>query len=95
MLLSFVFIVVFGTLWHFRRVKGGWTGVLSCPDCQEPRVFIEKEAFKAFSIYWFPVVRVEDGGRLVECGTCEGKFDCPAEIAPGFAGDSQGAIGLF
>ena len=74
------FIVIFGTRWHFKPVTGGWSGVLDCPDCQRPQRFVEQEAFKAFTIYWFPLFRTEDGGRLVECRGCGGKFDRPEEV---------------
>ncbi len=77
------FIVIFGTRWHFRSVPDGWTGLLECPDCEQPQYFQEKHAFKAFTLYWFPLFRTEDGGHLVECRSCQGKFDVPEEIRGG------------
>ena len=71
------FIIVIGTRWHFRRIAGGWDGVLNCPACESPQHFVEKEAFKALTLYWFPLFRTEHGGRLVECSGCKGKFDFP------------------
>ena len=74
------FIIVFGTRWHFRPVPGGWAGVLSCPDCRRPELFRTREAFKAFTLYWFPLVRTEEGGQVVECGGCSGHFVPPDEL---------------
>lgn len=74
------FIIVFGTRWHFRTVKGGWDGVLNCPDCRSPQRFLEKEAFRAFTLYWMPLFRTADGGHLVECSQCQGRFDLPQEL---------------
>ena len=75
------FIVVFGTRWTFRSVSGGWQGVLNCPDCRAPQVFEEKEAVKAFTLYWKPLWTVARGGRLVECQHCGGHFEVPEELS--------------
>ena len=85
------FIIIFGTRWTFRPVKGGREGVLNCPDCKTPQVFQEKEAVKAFTLYWKPLWTVERGGHLVECKHCGGRFDVPEELGgpkppPGRAG---------
>ena len=64
--MDLAFIIVFGTRWHFRRVRGGWRGVLNCPQCVSPQLFQEMEAFKAFTLYWKPLWTLERGGRLVE-----------------------------
>ncbi len=75
-----LFIIVFGTRWHFRPVDDGFRGHLTCPTCQGPEFFVEKEAFKAFTIYWWAAFRTEDGGRLVECSRCGGRFCPPVEL---------------
>jgi hypothetical protein len=74
------FIIVFGTRWTFRPVRGGWKGALNCPDCARPELFEEKEAVKAFTVYWWSVWTVERGGRLVECQRCRGRFELPEEL---------------
>jgi hypothetical protein len=76
------FIIVFGTRWTFRAVPDGWKGVLTCPDCRSMEVFEEKEAIKAFTVYWWSVWTVERGGKLVECQRCQGRFDVPPELKP-------------
>jgi len=38
------------------------------------------EAFKAFTVYWYPLFRTQEAGRLVECSVCTGKFDLPTEV---------------
>ena len=76
------FIIVFGTRWTFRPVQGGWKGILTCPDCRSMEEFEEKEAIKAFTVYWWSVWTVERGGRLMECKRCQGKFDVPPELEP-------------
>ena len=79
------FIVIFGTRWHFRDLRDGWKGRLTCPACQGPERFVEQEAFKAFTVYWFPLFRTEDGGRLVACRRCNGKFEKPTVLLSGTA----------
>lgn len=76
-----LFIIVFGTRWHFRPRDGGFRGHLTCPTCQGPEYFVEKDAFKAFTIYWWAAVRTEDGGSLVECSRCGGRFCMPPELS--------------
>ena len=78
--MDLAFIIVFGTRWTFRPVLGGWTGSLTCPDCKSMEIFEEKEAIKAFTLYWWSLWTVERGGRLVECQTCKGKFEVPPEL---------------
>jgi hypothetical protein len=78
-----LFIIVFGTRWHFKAPRGGFRGVLDCPDCGRPRNMVEKHAFKAFTLYWWPVWRLEDGGHVVECEVCEGHFELPKELRAG------------
>jgi len=84
--MDLAFIIIFGTRWTFRKVDRPWQGVLNCPDCRSPQVFEEKEAVKAFTLYWKPLWTMERGGRLVECQHCDGKFDLPEEIEPTPAG---------
>ncbi len=78
--MDLAFIIIFGTRWHFKPVSGGWTGPLNCPGCQRSQHFVEMEAFKAFTVYWFPLFRTQEAGRLVECSVCTGKFDRPEEV---------------
>lgn len=75
-----LFIIVFGTRWHFRDRPGGFRGDLSCPECQRREYFVEKDAFKAFTLYWWPLFRTEEGGTLVECQRCQGRFEKPSEL---------------
>jgi len=88
------FILVLGTRWHFRVRKDSWVGALNCPDCQQPRPFIEKDAFKAFTLYWWPVFRTEDGGQVVECLHCGGRFVPPDELCRGTPGGGAAASNL-
>ena len=82
MAVQLAFIIVFGTRWHFRAVRGGWDGKLNCPHCACPQRFVQKRAFKAFTLYWWPLFRVEDGGELVECQACGRRYDLPVELKP-------------
>ena len=77
------FIIVFGTRWHFRPTEGGWDGVLNCPVCQGPERMTQQQAFKAFTLYWWPLYRTEEGGELVRCTTCGTRFHLPAELESG------------
>lgn len=81
--MDLAFIIVFGTRWTFPLVQGGWSGTLTCPDCGGMEEFQEKEAIKAFTLYWWSLWTVERGGRLVECRRCRGKFQVPPELERG------------
>lgn len=78
--MKLAFIIILGTRWHFKVRKDSWAGILSCPDCVAPTAFLEKDAFKAFTLYWWPMFRTEDGGQVVECLDCGGRFDPPEEL---------------
>ena len=78
--MKLAFIIILGTRWHFKVRKDSWAGILNCPDCEVPRAFLEKDAFKAFTLYWWPVFRTEDGGQVVECLHCGGRFEPPDEL---------------
>ena len=81
------FIIVFGSRWHFRPFPGSWKGKLNCPECAKPELMHEKRAFKAFTLYWWPLWRTEDGGKLVECQGCGGHFERPKELLALLSGE--------
>ena len=80
--MKLAFIIVLGMRWHFRVLRDSWSGMLSCPDCACSRAFLEKRAFKAFTLYWWPLFRTEEGGHVVECMHCQGRFYPPEEVRP-------------
>ena len=84
------FIVIFGTRWTFKSAPGGWDGKLNCPDCGVPTRMVELDAIKAFTLYWFPLLKLENGGRLLECRDCLGKWELPPELRN--EADSAGAF---
>jgi uncharacterized C2H2 Zn-finger protein len=73
-------ILVFGTKWHFKDVDG-FDGALRCPKCDQVRFMKERQAYKAFTLYWWPVWTLEDGDRVVECDRCQTRFEVPPEVA--------------
>jgi hypothetical protein len=77
------FIIVFGTRWHFRASESGWDGDLNCPVCKGPQRMVQQHAFKAFTLYWWPLFRTEDGGELVQCTHCKARFYLPSELTEG------------
>ena len=78
--LKLAFIIVLGTRWHFRVRRDSWSGVLNCPICELPRAFVEKDAIKAFTLYWWPLFTTERAGQVVECMHCKGRFFPPDEL---------------
>jgi hypothetical protein len=74
------FIVIFGSRWTFRDVSDGWDGKLNCPDCGHPTRMVELNAVKAFTLYWFPLWTLEQGGHLLECRECFSKWEVPPEL---------------
>lgn len=83
------FIVVFGTRWHFKVTPGGWDGTLNCPQCKVPHRMVQQHAYKAFTLYWWPLFRTEDGGQLLQCTGCGVRFHLPPEL--GGPGERIGA----
>ena len=77
------FIIVFGTRWHFRPTDGGWDGHLNCPVCKQPQRMVQETAFKAFTLYWWPLFKTEDGGQLVRCMACSTRYFLPSELKDG------------
>jgi hypothetical protein len=84
-MLDAMLIIVFGTRWHFKDVEDGFRGGLTCPDCHATTAMVEREAVKAFTLYWWPVIKLEKGGRLVECQECGNRFHLPDELVAGAA----------
>ena len=74
------FIIVFGTRWHFRDSPGVAEIVLNCPVCARPEPMQRQDAFKAFTLYWWPLFKVRDGGSLLRCGSCGERFHVPPEL---------------
>ncbi len=74
------FIIVFGTRWHFKPTPSGWDGTLNCPVCKVPSRMVQQHAFKAFTLYWWPLFRVEDGGELLQCTGCKVRFELLPEL---------------
>ncbi len=77
------FIIIWGSKTVFRPVAGGWRGKLDCPQCGTVRSFVEKQPVKLFTLYWIPLFPTSRGAPFIECETCGGKFDRPAEIDGG------------
>ena len=83
------FIIVFGTRWHFRDSPGVAELVLNCPLCRRPEPMQRQEAFKAFTLYWWPLFKVRDGGSLLRCTECGERFHLPPEL--GGAAEEEGS----
>jgi HEAT repeat protein len=64
------FIIV-GTGVQYSALK---EGVFECPRCGVERVYLRKQGKRYFTLFFIPLVPVEDVDEIVECQACRGRF---------------------
>lgn len=60
-------MIIFGTKAKTQTLR---TGKFMCPRCQQERAYSYKKAKRYFSIYFIPIIPLDDMGEFVECDTC-------------------------
>ncbi len=75
-----LFIILGSKIVH-KPVKNGWRGRLNCPQCREPRLFVEMQPVTYFTLYWLPIFPTSRGEHYIECKQCGGKFNRPDELS--------------
>jgi hypothetical protein len=70
-------MLIFGT--RLRHKKIG-EGEFFCPKCQANRLYHHKKAVRYFTLYFLPVIPIQQLGDFIECQTCGVAFE-PAVLS--------------
>lgn len=66
-----LFFVLFGTR-GITATKD--TGDFHCPECGQERSYRTRAVRRFFTLFFIPVIPLDEIGRYVECETCEGTY---------------------
>lgn len=62
-------------IWGWRAVKRKiGTGIFFCPRCGGDREYVHKSARRFFTLFFIPIIPLNDLGEFVECSTCKNTF---------------------
>ena len=64
-------MIIFGTK---AKTKSVGKGKFNCPHCQREREYERKKAKRYFSLYFIPLIPMDDIGEFIECQTCHRSF---------------------
>lgn len=65
-------IILFGTT-NKEQACGG--GTFTCPACRQPARYVEKKVRRHFTLFFIPVLPLDEQGRYIECRGCGAKLD--------------------
>lgn len=65
-------LIIFGFRIRFRTTG---TSAFFCPRCGGDRMGARRSARRWFTIFWIPVIPVNQVGEVVECTTCHTRFE--------------------
>jgi hypothetical protein len=60
-------MIIFGTRHKFKTVG---SGEFFCPHCQRPRPYDHKRGKNYFSLYFIPLIALNESGEFIECRHC-------------------------
>ena len=63
--------IIFG--WRGVTMSAG-SGVFFCPSCQSDRSYAHKKVRRFFTLYFIPVIPLDQVGEYVECSGCKGTY---------------------
>lgn len=64
-------MIIFGTK---AKTKTVGKGKFNCPHCQREREYERRKAKRYFSIYFIPLIPMDDIGEFIECQTCHRSY---------------------
>lgn len=70
------------------------SGVFHCPRCGGDRRYRLKVGRRWFTLFFLPVIPLNEGGRVVQCQTCRTRFD-PEVLQVATAGQIGSALPLI
>ncbi len=65
-------MIIFGTRLRHRKIG---EGEFFCPKCQTNRLYHHKRAARYFTLYFLPVIPIQQLGEFIECQTCGIAFE--------------------
>ncbi len=65
-------LIIFGLRIRFRTIE---VIQFFCPRCGGDRQGALRAARRWFTVFWVPLVPLKEVGRVVECGTCQSRFE--------------------
>lgn len=79
-------LLIFGVRIRFRTIG---TVAFFCPRCGGDRQGDRRTARRWFTLFWLPVVPLDQVGEVVECSTCHTRFEPAVAEAPTTAALSE------
>ena len=79
-------LLIFGIRIRFRTVA---TVAFFCPRCGGDREGLGRTARRWFTLFWIPVIPLDQVGEVVECTTCRTRFEPAVAEAPTSAALSE------
>lgn len=79
-------LLIFGVRIRFRTIA---TVAFFCPRCGGDRQGQRRTARRWFTLFWLPVVPLDQVGEVVECATCRTRFEPAVADAPTSAALSE------
>jgi transposase-like protein len=64
-------MIVFGSKAKTKVVN---RGRFICPRCQKSRVYEHKKVTEHFTLYFIPLVKIDDLGEYIECTECATRY---------------------
>ena len=65
-------MLIFGLAVFFRTLS---EGEFHCPNCGGDRRYRHRAARRWFTLFFLPVIPLNQLGEIVECGTCNSRYD--------------------
>jgi zinc-ribbon family len=65
-------MLIFGLAVFFRTLS---EGEFHCPNCGGDRRYRHRAARRWFTLFFLPVIPLNQLGEIVECGTCRSRYD--------------------
>lgn len=65
-------IILFGTT---SKEQNGGGGTFHCPACRQDQPYTMKQVRRYFTLFFIPVLPLDQQGRYVECQGCGAKLD--------------------
>jgi transcription elongation factor Elf1 len=65
------FVIIFGSK---GKTKVVGRGKFMCPRCQAVRLYQHKKVTEHFTLYFIPIVKIDDLGEYIECTECATRY---------------------
>lgn len=76
-------MIIWGSRVRYTVTK---RGVFECPRCRQKRSYLRKLATRYFTLFFIPILPLQDDGEVIECTACGGVFRPGVLVQPGDSG---------